>query len=85
MAAKALRGWRKALGGVIPKIRSRIIPPPTAVVSPKMHTPKISIRFFTPTSAPDRAKDTVPIHSNNAINQYIFASLSIFPGHRPVF
>ena len=35
-------------------------PPPVAVVSPRMHTPKISIFLRRPIMAPEAAKATVP-------------------------
>ena len=42
-AQAAYTGCVKADGGVIPSRRSRIMPPPQAVVIPRMTQPKISI------------------------------------------
>ena len=54
-------GSRKAMGGVRPRIRSRITPPPVAVVRPKMHMPKMSMFLRSPIMAPEAAKATVPM------------------------
>ena len=61
-------GSRKVAGGVSPSSRSRKMPPPTAVVTPSTHTPKISIFFFSPVIAPERANDTVPTISRIRMN-----------------
>ena len=63
MASMAYIGCWKVRGGVSPSMRSRIIPPPTAVVRPRMMTPKMSMSRRTPTNAPDTAKAAVPIIS----------------------
>ena len=47
----------------MPKIKSRIIPPPIAVVIPSTHAPKISISFFIAVSAPDIENAITPIVS----------------------
>ena len=60
-------GCCSACGGVLPSSRSRIIPPPTAVVAPSIATPRISIRFSMPTSAPDMANAIVPIISSISV------------------
>ena len=67
IANKIYTGWAKAVGGVIPKITSLIIPPPTAVVAPKIFTPKISIFFSIASMAPDEANATVPIISRTKV------------------
>ena len=56
-------GSRNADGGVRPRMRSRMIPPPTAVVTPRTQTPKMSICFFRPVIAPVSAKEIVPMIS----------------------
>ena len=63
IANKMYTGWANAVGGVTPKITSLIIPPPTAVVAPKMFTPNISIFFSIASMAPEEANATVPIIS----------------------
>lgn len=59
-ATNAYTGFRKVFGGVIPNRISRIIPPPTAVQTPRTKTPKMSIRLCTAITAPDKANATVP-------------------------
>src|SRR5699024_7084093 len=61
-------GVLKGHGGDSPKIRSRITPPPTAVTSPRMHTPSRSIPFIRPVRAPEAAKATVPMRLTIQIN-----------------
>lgn len=56
----AYPGDWNAAGGVIPRMRSRSIPPPTAVVMPRIATPKMSIFFDMATTAPETAKAIVP-------------------------
>ena len=58
-------GCSNVLGGVIPRITSRIIPPPIAVTQPSTQTPSISMRCFRAVRAPDIAKAIVPIISKN--------------------
>ena len=57
------KGFLNAIGGVEPVTRSLMMPPPVAVKSAKMLTPKISIFFLIPAMAPDTAKATVPMMS----------------------
>ena len=57
-------GYLKVVGGLIPKIKSLIIPPPTAVVIPRKATPKRSICFWQAVTAPDMAKAMVATISN---------------------
>ena len=66
IANVAYIGFRKVLGGVIPRIRSRITPPPTAVVRPRITTPRISIFFLRPVIAPETENATVPISSRTS-------------------
>ena len=51
------------LGGMIPSMISRIIPPPTEVITPSTHTPKMSILLRIPAIAPEHAKAMVPMIS----------------------
>ena len=67
-ASRAYTGLWNVLGGVSPRITSRITPPPTAVVSPRMNTPKMSMPFFTPSTAPETAKAAVPISSSTKMS-----------------
>ena len=60
---KSRDGSWKVRGGVCPRIRSRITPPPTAVVRPRMMTPNTSMFFFTAVIAPEAEKASVPIIS----------------------
>ena len=57
------KGFLKAIGGVEPVMRSLMMPPPVAVRSAKMLTPKMSIFLRMPAMAPDTAKATVPMMS----------------------
>ena len=61
-------GFLKVPGGWIPKITSRIIPPPMAVVIPSTLTPKISIFLLIPMSAPDEAKSDCSDNFYNILN-----------------
>ena len=70
IANKMYTGWANAVGGVTPKITSLIIPPPTAVVAPKMFTPNISIFFSIASMAPEEANATVPINFQNESEKY---------------
>ena len=63
-ATSAYTGFVNVLGGSIPRITSLRTPPPVAVTSPRIATPKMSIFFSTATSAPDTAKATVPMISS---------------------
>ncbi|MPM96765.1 hypothetical protein SDC9_143930 [bioreactor metagenome] len=63
MLITAKVGSRKESGGVLPIRISLIIPPPTAVVTASIITPKMSSFFSIPMSAPDMAKAIVPIIS----------------------
>lgn len=65
-----------AFGGKIPRIISRKIPPPTAVVIPKIITPKRSISFFIAVREPEIAKAIVPV--NSVIRKKYFIKLSDF-------
>ena len=55
-------------------IRSRTSPPPQAVATASIFTPKISIFFETATKDPERAKAIVPIRSNTSgkVNNILF-------------
>ena len=68
MEKRIYTGWEKAVGGVTPNMISRIIPPPTAVVAPKIFTPKMSIFFSMAVIAPEDAKATVPMISRKKTN-----------------
>ena len=57
------KGFLNAAGGVEPMTRSRMMPPPVAVRSARILTPKMSIFFLIPAMAPDTAKATVPMMS----------------------
>ena len=46
IAIVAYIGFLKVIGGVIPKTRSLMTPPPHATKSPKMEIPRMSIFFF---------------------------------------
>jgi hypothetical protein len=79
-ATRAKEGLRKVTGGVLPRTRSRITPPPTAVTSPRMATPKISIFRPRPTMAPETAKATVPtISINKSTHSDIRSPQEFFP------
>mgnify|MGYP003297585194 CR=1 FL=1 len=54
-------GLTKINGGVIPRIKSRITPPPIAVTTPRITTPKISSFFSIATKEPETANATTPI------------------------
>ena len=56
----AYTGFLNTAGGITPRTISLIIPPPTAVATPRTLTPKISILRSTPTIAPEAANATVP-------------------------
>ena len=49
-------------------MRSRMTPPPTAVVRPRMATPKTSMFFLMAVMAPEAAKATVPIISSTKMS-----------------
>ena len=57
-------------------------PPPTAVVSPRIEIPSMSMRFSRPSSAPDTAKATVPAISKarSRISDIIYLLNSIVSG-----
>ena len=57
-------GSRNAAGGTTLMMRSRKMPPPTAVVMARTATPRISIFFLMPTEAPETANAMVPMSSN---------------------
>ena len=61
MATITASGSRKASGGVMPSRMSRMMPPPTAVVTPRTITPSRSIFLCMAVNAPETAKATVPI------------------------
>lgn len=48
----------------MPRMRSRVTPPPIAVTTPRIMTPKISMFFFSPVIAPETENATVPMISN---------------------
>jgi hypothetical protein len=48
----------------MPRITSRIIPPPIEVVIPNTQAPKMSISFFIAVSAPDKENAITPIISS---------------------
>jgi hypothetical protein len=62
------------------------MPPPTAVVSPRIHTPKISMPFFMAVIAPETAKAITPSISN-AENKYCDIKGSSLPNflHKKVY
>ena len=62
-ATSAENGFFRVDGGVIPRIKSLRIPPPTAVMSAKTIFPNTSIFLSIPTITPDIAKATVPINA----------------------
>ena len=53
----------KAVGGILPMMRSLMMPPPVAVTIARMLMPKMSISLRMPAIAPDTAKATVPMIS----------------------
>ena len=57
----ALWGTALLCGGVMPSRMSRMMPPPTAVVTPRTITPSRSIFLCMAVNAPETAKATVPI------------------------
>ena len=56
-------GFTNKVGGWMPMIRSRSIPPPTAVVTPNTIIPNKSKCFRMATMPPEQAKAAVPIIS----------------------
>lgn len=64
----ALVEFWNIFGGVIPRTRSRMNPPPRAVTRPKTITPSMSIFFLHPSMAPEIAKAMVPMMSKNTFN-----------------
>ena len=60
MDTRRLSGWVRAVGGVMPQSTSRIIPPPTPVMTASTVMPNMSIRRYRPTTAPEKAKATMP-------------------------
>ena len=67
---------RNASGGTDPIIRSRMIPPATAVTKASTNTPKISIRFCTASIAPLMAKAAVPAKSRLVKNTLSSGAMS---------
>lgn len=61
-------GVPNSAGGVMPRIMSRVSPPPHAVITPRIMTPNKSIFFRTAVIDPETANATVPIISNAKIN-----------------
>ena len=79
-------GSRNADGGVRPRMRSRMIPPPTAVVTPRTQTPKMSICFFRPVIAPVSAKEIVPMISKIKISRSMLVTVFyVFLAERKLF
>ena len=76
MAIRAVDGLTSAVGGVIPRIRSRITPPPIDVVIPSTQAPKMSISFFMAVSDPERANDIVPRNSSSQNTKFIALRLT---------
>lgn len=64
----ALVEFWNIFGGVIPRTKSLINPPPRAVTRPSTITPSMSIFFLQPSMAPEIAKAIVPIMSKNTLN-----------------
>ena len=62
-ASSTKNGSMKAVGGILPMMRSLMMPPPVAVTIASMLMPKISISLRMPAIAPDTAKATVPMIS----------------------
>ena len=58
-------------GGSLPITMSRVIPPPQAVMTARMLTPKMSMSRFTPTSAPEIANAMVPSKSIKPMTEKI--------------
>ena len=56
----AYTGFVNTAGGMTPSTTSLIMPPPTAVATPRTLTPKISILRSTPPIAPEAANAIVP-------------------------
>ena len=53
-------GWTMAEGGVMPQSTSRIMPPPTPVITASTVIPNMSMRLARPTTVPEKAKAMVP-------------------------
>ena len=76
-------GFVKAAGGVVPVTRSLMMPPPVAVRSARILTPKMSIFFLMPAMAPDTAKATVPMISITNMKSSVFIAdiIYVFAGN----
>ena len=62
--------WKMA-GGVALMITSRVKPPPSAAITERILTPKMSIPLFIASIAPEAAKATIPINPKIVINDSV--------------